>query len=132
MRTLGRHQRKNDHIVTAPFRADADAQPGQTSANHKNVGINDFHKVSVSKVNSKFEYRNRNKLKKDKLKKDKTRIDLKVFPSRLFGTVSNFGFRASNFAPLALSRRLQRCHVRRNIAFSEPIAALVAELHVRR
>src|SRR6266542_1860336 len=43
VRSLRRHQRKNDHVVAAPFGADADTQTGKPATNDKNVGVNDFH-----------------------------------------------------------------------------------------
>jgi len=33
VRALGRHQRKNDHVVTAAFCADANAETGKPAAN---------------------------------------------------------------------------------------------------
>jgi hypothetical protein len=46
MRALGRHQRKNDDIMAAPFSADADAQTCQSAADHQNIGVDYLHGLS--------------------------------------------------------------------------------------
>src|SRR5262249_55509249 len=43
MRPLRRHERKDDHVVPSAFGADAQAQSGETAADHEHVGIDDFH-----------------------------------------------------------------------------------------
>ncbi len=45
MRALGRHQGKDDHVVTAPLHADADAEPSEASTNNQNVRINNVHRI---------------------------------------------------------------------------------------
>ena len=43
---------KNDHIVAAPLRADADAQARESAADHQNVRVNYFHSLASSLLTS--------------------------------------------------------------------------------
>ncbi len=46
VRTLGRHERQDDHVVAAALGADADAKPGEAAADHEDVGVYDLHFVT--------------------------------------------------------------------------------------